>query len=35
MRYGTDGARTLPFAWDRETAAALWARSDELLANWL
>ena len=35
MRDGTDGARTLPFAWDRETAAALWARSDELLANWL
>ena len=30
-----DGTRTLPFAWDRETAAALWARSGELLANWL
>ncbi len=35
MRDGTDGARTLPLAWDRETAAALWARSGELLANWL
>ena len=35
MRDGGDGARTLPLAWDRETAAALWARSCELLANWL
>ena len=35
MRDGSDGVRTLPFAWDRETAAALWARSGELVADWL
>ncbi len=29
------GGRAVSLGWDRETAAALWARSGELLANWL
>jgi NAD(P)-dependent dehydrogenase (short-subunit alcohol dehydrogenase family) len=29
------GGRAISLGWDRETAAALWARSGELLANWL
>ncbi len=29
------GGRAVSLGWDRETAAALWARSDELLADWL
>ncbi|MCZ6895458.1 MAG: SDR family NAD(P)-dependent oxidoreductase [Gammaproteobacteria bacterium] len=35
MRDGPDGGRPIPLNWDRDTAAALWARSGELLAHWL
>ncbi len=35
MRDGPDGGRPIPLDWDRDTAAALWARSGELLAHWL
>ena len=35
LRDGDQGGRAVSLAWDRETAAALWARSGELLANWL
>jgi len=35
MRDGQDGGRPIPLDWDRESAAALWARSGELVANWL
>jgi NAD(P)-dependent dehydrogenase (short-subunit alcohol dehydrogenase family) len=35
LRDGDQGGRAISLGWDRETAAALWARSGELLANWI
>ncbi len=35
LRDGDQGGRAISLGWDRETGAALWARSGELLARWL